>query len=91
MGKYNFTFDRLTIGDVARLIAASQQNDVPAFMQVVDSCLPGGVLDLPFSETQPLLGQFAEQFRVFAQDTQSAGDQEIMRLIRQALEKPGDA
>jgi len=81
--KYSFTFDRLTNRDFVAIAAFGQTNDFAAFMQVVDKCTVGGVLDLPFEseEFNSLIQQFATAAKEYFERKQTASNDLLVQAM----------
>lgn len=82
---YHFTFERMTIGDLNAIIRASQAQDTPAFMDVLDRLTVGGVLDLPYTEMSEVIKQFDWAFRAYMQTPIAPLPEDVVHILRQAL------
>lgn len=86
-----FHFDRLTWGDVARVLDAISKNNAVVFLVVVDKCLDVSLDDLPISELPDLIQRFASELSAWmkdvAENNPSPADIEAMRLLSQVFGK----
>jgi hypothetical protein len=85
MSKYQFTLDKLTIGDLLAISRAAELNDFHAFTQIADRYTVGGVLHLPYREYQDVINAFAQAFSAQVYETGGATPPEVSRILRQAL------
>ena len=81
MDEIRFNIDKMTIGDYATLIQATQTGNMHSLLGVINTCASRSIWDVPFAEMSALCLRFSEAVKVYFQAKKDVGVDDARRMI----------